>query len=133
MDFDEIKDALITNLQTRREALRLLNDGITIIVFPGGGVATAANPFGCAEALPWKTFTAKMIRSSKATVLPLHSGGQIFCPFHVASLISQTLGLVRQTLVRLCQDQDQDQKKIMNFLQAQVMQLRPSSDNRLVP
>lgn len=149
VDFEETKDALKTNMQTRRDALRLLQEGVTIIVFPGGGVATAARPFGRAEELPWKTFTAKMIRSSKATVLPLHFDGQNSWLFHVVSRYSLTLRLAllvrefRRILGTAISARVgtpipyetlsgfQDQKEIMEFLQAQVMQMRPSTENRL--
>ncbi len=93
VDFEETADALRTNMNTRKEALRLLNEGVTIVVFPGGGVATSRRPFGKAEELPWKTFTAKMIRSSRATVLPLYFEGQNSPLFHLASRFSLTLRL----------------------------------------
>lgn len=148
VDFEETKAALKTNMQTRKEALRLLQDGTTIIVFPGGGVATAAKPFGRAEELPWKTFTAKMIRSSKATVLPLYFDGQNSWLFHLASKYSLTLRLsllVREFRKNLGSMMTarvgapipfetlsgfQDQKEIMDFLQIKVMEMAPVSDRR---
>ncbi len=93
VDFEETAEALRNNMRTRQEALRLLKEGVTIIVFPGGGVATAKRPFGKAEELPWKTFTAKMIRSSKATVMPVYFEGQNSPLFHLASRLSLTLRL----------------------------------------
>ncbi len=91
VDFDETEDALRTNMRTRREALALLNRGVTIVVFPGGGVATARRLFGRAQELPWKTFTAKLVRSAKASVIPLWFEGQNGTVFHVASWLSMTL------------------------------------------
>lgn len=93
VDFEETGEALRTNMRTRQEALRLLKEGVTIIVFPGGGVATARRPFGRAEELPWKTFAAKMIRSSRATVVPVFFEGQNSPLFHLASRLSLTLRL----------------------------------------
>ncbi|WP_209003287.1 lysophospholipid acyltransferase family protein [Stappia taiwanensis] len=93
IDFEESAEALRTNMATRREALRLIGEGVTIIVFPGGGVATASRPFGPARELPWKTFTAKMIRASRATVLPLYFEGQNSALFHLVSRLSLTLRL----------------------------------------
>ena len=46
IDFSETPDAIETNLRTRREARNLLKNGVTIVVFPAGGVATAERPFG---------------------------------------------------------------------------------------
>ena len=52
VDFSETKDALKNNLEVRHEALKLLRDGVTIVIFPAGGVATAPRGFGRAEDLP---------------------------------------------------------------------------------
>lgn len=93
IDFDETRDAQLMNLATRKEALRLLAAGTTIIVFPAGGVATARSMFGRAVDLPWKGFTARMIQSSKASVLPIWFEGQNGPLFHLASRFSLTLRL----------------------------------------
>ncbi len=93
IDFDETRAAQETNLATRKEALRLLAAGTTIIVFPAGGVATARTMFGRAVDLPWKLFTARMIQSSKASVLPVWFEGQNGPLFHLASRFSLTLRL----------------------------------------
>ena len=50
-------------MRTRDEAIRILGEGTTIIVFPAGGVATAPTPFGRAVELPWKLFTARMLQA----------------------------------------------------------------------
>lgn len=93
IDFDETRAAQEINLATRKEALRLLAAGTTIIVFPAGGVATARSMFGRAVDLPWKLFTARMIQSSKASVLPVWFEGQNGPLFHLASRFSLTLRL----------------------------------------
>jgi putative hemolysin len=91
INFEETKEALAQNLQTRKEALRLLNEGTNIVVFPAGGVATAPKGFGKAEDLPWKLFTAKLILSAKADVLPVFFEGQNSWSFHFASRFSMML------------------------------------------
>ena len=93
IDFEETKEALQNNLRTKREAIRLLNEGYTIVIFPAGGVATAKKPFGPAEDLPWKLFPARLIQQSKATVLPVYFHGQNSRIFQIASHVSQTLRL----------------------------------------
>ncbi|WP_057462511.1 1-acyl-sn-glycerol-3-phosphate acyltransferase [Pseudovibrio sp. POLY-S9] len=93
VDFEETEEALRTNLKTRQEALRLLREGVVIVIFPGGGVATAAKPFGRAEELPWKTFSSKLIRSARATVLPVYFEGQNSALFHMVSRFSLSLRL----------------------------------------
>lgn len=93
VDFSETREALQANIATKREALDLLAKGTTIVVFPAGGVATAERPLGQAVDLPWKTFVAKLIQASKATVLPVYFEGQNGPLFHFVSKFSQTLRL----------------------------------------
>jgi putative hemolysin len=93
ISFDETKEALAINLATRNEALRLLKEGVTIVIFPAGGVATAPKGFGQAEDLPWKMFPAKLIQSAKASVIPIYFEGQNSWIFHLASRLSLTLRL----------------------------------------
>ena len=93
IDFRDTRAAQATNLKTRDEAIRMLGQGTTIIVFPAGGVATASSPFGLAVELPWKLFTARMLQASGASVLPVHFEGQCGALFHLASRLSMTLRL----------------------------------------
>jgi putative hemolysin len=93
IDFSETPEAIATNIRTRREARRLLQDGVTIVVFPGGGVATAEQPFGKAEELPWKSFTARLIQLTQAAVLPVYFEGQNSAQFHFVSRYSLSLRL----------------------------------------
>lgn len=93
IDFRDTPAALERNLATRNEAIRLLREGTTIIVFPAGGVATATYPFGRAVELPWKLFTARMVQAARASVLPVHFEGQCGPLFHLASQVSMTLRL----------------------------------------
>lgn len=142
VDFEETEEALRTNLKTRQEALRLLRVGVVIVIFPGGGVATAVKPFGRAEELPWKTFSAKLIRSARATVLPVYFEGQNSALFHMVSRFSLSLRLsllirefksiLGQTiLVRIGSpisfevlEGCESQREMMDELQATVMSLR---------
>ncbi len=91
VSFEETKEAMAINMQTRHEALRLLKEGVTVVIFPAGGVATAKKGFGRAEDLPWKMFPAKLIQAAKANVVPVFFEGQNGRLFHLASKISLTL------------------------------------------
>jgi putative hemolysin len=85
IDFSETKEALKNNLAVRKQALELLKAGVTIVVFPGGGVATAPNGFGRAQDLPWKMFPARLIQEARASVIPVHFSGQNGRLFHIVS------------------------------------------------
>jgi putative hemolysin len=91
VSFEETKEALALNMQTRHEALKLLKEGVTVVIFPAGGVATARKGFGRAEDLPWKMFPAKLIQAARANVVPVFFEGQNGRLFHLASKISLTL------------------------------------------
>lgn len=93
VDFTETRAAQESNIRMRNDALKLLKDGTTIVVFPSGGVATSPTTFGRAVDLPWKTFTARMIQAAKAQVLPIYFDGQCQPLFHLVSKFSLTLRL----------------------------------------
>lgn len=104
VDFGGTMEAKRTNLNTRKEALERLRRGETIIVFPAGGVSTARQPFGKAEDLPWGPFTARLIHSSQATVVPVFFEGQNSPLFHFGSRIglSYRLSLLAGEFFRRC-------------------------------
>jgi putative hemolysin len=93
IDFSESREAIRTNLESRKAARRLLQDGVTLVVFPAGGVATAERLTGQAEELPWKTFTARLIQQAQAAVLPVYFEGQNSPLFHLVSRYSETVRL----------------------------------------
>jgi putative hemolysin len=93
VDFSQTRAAQAANLRMRNEAIGLLKQGVTVVVFPAGGVATAPSAFARAIDLPWKTFTARMIQASGAQVLPVYFEGQCSPLFHVASRLHLTLRL----------------------------------------
>lgn len=91
VDFSETREALKNNLAVRHEALRLLKEGTTVVVFPAGGVATAPSAFGRAVDLPWKMFPARLVQEARATVIPMHFAGQNGRLFHI---VSRPMGLL---------------------------------------
>lgn len=93
VSFDETRDALQMNMETRKEAVRLLKEGTTIVIFPAGGVATAPKGFGRAVDLPWKMFPARLVQAARAHVIPVHFEGQNGRLFHLVSRVSLTLRL----------------------------------------
>lgn len=93
ISFDETKEAMALNIQTRKDALRYLNEGGAIGVFPGGTVATGAKPFSQPLDPRWRSFTARMIAKSGATVVPVFFEGHTSRLFQVASHMHNTLRL----------------------------------------
>ena len=91
ISFDETKESLALNVETRKTALRYLAEGGAIGVFPGGTVSTSARPFSRPMDPGWRTFTAKMIAKSGATVVPVWFEGANSRLFQVASHLHTTL------------------------------------------
>lgn len=92
--FAPTREARETNVRSRRAAQDWLRQGHAIGIFPGGGVSTSERPLkGPAVDLPWAPFTAKLLRNSKATVVPIYFVGQNSRLFQLASHTSLTLRL----------------------------------------
>lgn len=91
ISFDETKEALALNLKTRRTALEYLGQGGAMGVFPGGTVSTAAKPFSRPLDPVWRSFTARMIAKSRATVVPVYFHGHTSRLFQIASHLHFTL------------------------------------------
>lgn len=91
VSFDKTSEAIARNIRTRHAALDHLGQGGAIGIFPGGTVSTAARPFGRPVDPNWRTFTAKMIARSGATVLPVWFEGQNSRFFQLCSHLHPTL------------------------------------------
>lgn len=93
ISFDETREAVAGNIETRRIALDYLRQGGCIGVFPGGTVSTALRPFGRPMDPGWRRFTARLIAKSGAAVVPLYFEGYNSRMFQLASHLHQTLRL----------------------------------------
>lgn len=92
VDFAGTRAAREINVGSRLAALSWLRSGHSIGIFPGGGVSTSERPHkGPAVELPWAPFTAKLIRASRATVVPIFFVGQNSRLFQLTSHVSDTL------------------------------------------
>ncbi len=91
IDFQENERAISTNIASRKEALNTLQRGGAIAVFPSGAVSTRERLFRKAVDSEWKNFTAKLIRTAKADVLPVYFHGENSLLFQLVSQFSQTL------------------------------------------
>jgi len=94
VDFAGTKEAVATNIASRREALATLKNNGAIGIFPSGSVSVSEKPYkGPAIDTAWHPFAAKLIKSSGATVIPIFFGGQNSRLFQMASHMSYTLRL----------------------------------------
>ena len=91
ISFEDTRAAVALNLETRKTALEYLGGGGAIGVFPGGTVSTSARPFSKPMDPAWRSFTAKMIAKSGASVVPVYFDGANSRLFQVASHLHATL------------------------------------------
>ena len=91
ISFDESKEAVQHNLRSRKMALDYLKAGGAIGVFPGGTVSTSLTPFSRPMDPSWRSFTARMITKSNATVIPIYFEGHTSRLFQIASHLHYTL------------------------------------------
>ena len=92
IDFNETKEALLTNINTRKEAEKvLLNDGV-IVLFPSGRIATKKNLNNNTKADDgeWKQWVSKLILKTKSPVLPIFFDGQNSHWYHMANKLGLT-------------------------------------------
>ncbi|WP_170427810.1 lysophospholipid acyltransferase family protein [Ruegeria arenilitoris] len=91
ISFDETKEAMKLNLETRKTALNYLGEGGAIGIFPGGTVSTGVKPFSHPMDPGWRGFTARMVAKSNATVVPVFFDGHTSRLFQIASHLHNTL------------------------------------------
>lgn len=104
IDFRPGKEALLTNIDSRKRALALIRQGGNLGIFPSGGVSTTPRLWDkVAEDLEWKNFLVKLVRSEEVDVLPVYFHGQNSRMFQVASHVHPNfrLGLLLNELDRL--------------------------------
>ena len=92
IDFSPNRQAILANIDARKQAERvLLNDGV-IIIFPSGQIATKENLKFTTKAHDgeWKHFVSKLIVKTKSSVLPSYFEGQNSQFYHIANKMGQT-------------------------------------------
>jgi|TARA_A100001011_G_C14199963_1_gene795190 putative hemolysin len=90
VDFAQGPQARECNIATKRNALEALAQGIPVAIFPSGKVSTAdLFGFGRVADAPWTTFVAKLIRQSRAMVVPVFFFGKNSRSFHIASHLAE--------------------------------------------
>ena len=95
IDFPKKKDVEYS-LLSRQAAIGHLLRGGALVIFPAGQVSNTTKLWGRrAVDAEWKNFTARLIRSTKAPVVPFYIAGQNSRAFQVAGHINMRL---RQTL-----------------------------------
>lgn len=99
--FPHDPDAQRKGVEMRAKAMAHLKQGGVVALFPSGGVAASETWFGPAIEAEWNVFTAKMIRRSGATVLPIRFPGQNSRAYQIANRVSPMLrqGLLLHEIV----------------------------------
>ena len=92
IDFSLSREAVLSNINARKQAETVLqNDGV-IVIFPSGQIATKENLRFNTKANDgdWKQFVSKLIVKTKSPVLPSYFEGQNSHFYHIANKMGQT-------------------------------------------
>ena len=92
LDFNENRAALLTNINTRKEAEKVLHNEGVLVLFPSGTIATKQNlkKNTKADDGEWKQWVSKLVLKTKSPVLPIFFDGQNSQLYHIANKIGQT-------------------------------------------
>ena len=102
--FPHEDDAQAKMMEMRAAAMAELKDGGVVALFPSGVVASSDTLMGPAIEREWNVFTAKMIRRSGATVVPIFFPGSNSRLYQMANRVSVLLrqGLLLHEIVKAC-------------------------------
>lgn len=102
--FPHDPDAQRKGVEMRAAAMKHLKEGGVVALFPSGVVASSETWWGPAVEAEWNVFTAKMIRRSGATVVPVKFPGQNSRAYQIANKLSPMLrqGLLLHEIVHSC-------------------------------
>jgi putative hemolysin len=100
--FPHEPDAQEKMLAMRSQAMSHLNEGGLIALFPSGAVAASDRMWGRPIEGEWNVFTAKLIRTSRATIVPCFFTGENSRAYQIANRISPVIrqGLLIHEVVR---------------------------------
>ena len=92
IDFSLSREAVISNINARKEAVEVLNEDGVIVIFPSGQIATKKDlkKNTKADDGEWKQFISKLVVKTKSPVLPMYFEGQNSQLYHIANKIGQT-------------------------------------------
>lgn len=102
--FPHDPDAQRKGVEMRAKAMSHLKEGGVVALFPSGVVASSETWWGPAVEAEWNVFTAKVIRRSGATVVPIRFPGQNSRAYQIANKVSPMLrqGLLLHEVVHSC-------------------------------
>tara|TARA_B100000029_G_scaffold118729_1_gene111829 strand:- start:9497 stop:10327 length:831 start_codon:yes stop_codon:yes gene_type:complete len=149
LDFSSSKDAILSNIKSRKEAEETLNNNGVVIIFPAGAISTKEKLKRKEKAIDseWKQFVSKLCIKTQSPVLPMYFEGQNSYLFHLANKMGQTFrySLMMYELKRKIGDtinihigeiipfdhlkEIRDLKEITKFLRIKTYSLDP--DNKL--
>ncbi|MEW9918449.1 lysophospholipid acyltransferase family protein [Marimonas sp. MJW-29] len=102
--FPHDPEAQRKGVEMRAAAMTHLKEGGVVALFPSGVVASSQTWWGPAVEAEWNVFTAKLIRRSGATVVPMRFPGQNSRAYQIANQVSPMLrqGLLLHEVVKAC-------------------------------
>lgn len=78
------------NGRTMRDAVRFAREGYAIVIYPAGSVARSPFVFGPQREDSWKPFVATLVRTTRASVLPVFTHGRNSLAYEILCRFGQT-------------------------------------------
>ena len=92
IDFTNTKEAITSNINSRKLAENLLQENGVLVIFPSGTIATKPSLGRKIKAIDgeWKNFTSKLAIRTNSPVLPIFFEGHNSQIFHIANKLGLT-------------------------------------------
>ena len=91
LKLDEKRESVKFNLKSKNDAIRHVQNGGALIIFPSGEVATKEKIFGKVIEKKWQSILGAIIRKTEATICPVYFNGENSFLFHVLGIIHYPL------------------------------------------
>ena len=92
--FSEITEDIKGNIKSKKNAIKFVNDGGLLILFPSGEVATSKFIFDQPKERDWKPLVGSIVKKTKCKIIPVNFRGK-------NSFLFQTVGFLSDKLRRV--------------------------------
>lgn len=92
--FSEITEDIKGNIKIKKNAIKFVNDGGLLILFPSGEVATSKFIFDQPKERDWKPLVGSIVKKTECKIIPVNFRGK-------NSFLFQTVGFLSDKLRRV--------------------------------
>ena len=89
--FSEITEDIKNNIKSKKNAIKFVNDGGLLILFPSGEVATSKFIFDEPKERDWKPLVGSIIKKTECKIIPVYFKGKNSFLFQAVGFVSNPL------------------------------------------